>query len=62
MAELRSEQEQLKISIEEFTRKGGFPAVRHCGKKNRLCVLVGAAADSFGDPNHDEVYMIAKGY
>jgi hypothetical protein len=62
MADLRSEQKQLKVSIEELTRKGGYLKVSHCGKENRLCVLVDAAADSFDDSNHDEAYMVATGY
>jgi hypothetical protein len=59
---LRAEQSMLQAAIEDLNQRGGRVTLSTCGLQKHLCVLVDAAAGTFGDPRREKVYMIAKGY
>lgn len=59
---LRAERSELQASIEDLSQRGGRVKLSECGPRKHLCVLVDAAAGTFGDAQRGEMYMIAKGY
>ncbi len=62
MTALRTEHAQLEASIEDLKTRGARIEFNTCGPSKRLCVRVEPLAGEFGDPRHEKVYMIAKGY
>jgi prefoldin subunit 5 len=60
MNELRAQQAQLQVSIEDLNQRGAKVVLGHCGPKKRLCVAVDESAGIYGELG--EPYRIAKGY